>query len=365
MSVELVGRDEEVLRAEQFVTAVPRGARALVIEGEAGAGKTALWETAVRSARRGDMLVLEARPAEAEASFAHAALGDLVREHRDAVAGLPDLQRRALEAAVLLAESSGGKPEPQVVALAALGVLRALAGERPVVVAVDDVQWLDPPSAAVLAFAARRLRDERVGLLLAHRTAGGPAPIGLERAFDEDRLLRLPVPPLSLGAVLRLLQVRLDFVPARPVLHRLYELSGGNPFFALELARAVRAGSIRLEPGERLPGHAGRGDERQAGRPVAARAPGAGRGGLAAPADGRARGRRHGIRRRGAGRGRGGAGRGGAGRPRALRPSPARVRGLRGGRRPSTARAPRRGGRTRCRPGGARAPPGAGRRRPR
>jgi DNA-binding CsgD family transcriptional regulator len=167
---------------------------------------------------------------------------------------LPGVQRRALEVALLLDDERTATPDQQAVALATLAALRALARSAPLVVAVDDVQWLDPPTAAVLAFAARRLRDDRIGLLLALRTSGGaPAPLELDRPPAADRLDRLTLAPLSLGAVQRLLQRRLDWVPSRPLLHRVHELSGGNPFFALELGRALQAGSLRLDPGERLP----------------------------------------------------------------------------------------------------------------
>jgi DNA-binding CsgD family transcriptional regulator len=254
MSIELVGRDEELLSVGRFLGAIPRGARAMVIEGEAGAGKTSVWRAALDRAREDGAVVLSARPAQAETSFAHAALGDLIRAQHETMARLPSPQRRALETALLLADHDGETPDQQVIALAALGVLRALAERAPMVVAIDDVQWLDAPSAAVLRFAARRLGDDRVGLLLAQRTAGGePAPLELERALAPDRLTRVGLSPLSLGAVQHLLQLQLAYVPSRPVLHRLHELSGGNPFFALELARALRAGTLRLEPGERLP----------------------------------------------------------------------------------------------------------------
>ncbi len=254
MGVEVIGRDEELQAAERFLDAIPLGARALVIEGEAGAGKTAIWEATLGSAAARDVIVLRARPAEAETSFSHSALGDLLRGRHGTLARLPDPQRRALEVALVISDENGDAPDQQAVGLAALGTLRALAEEAPVVIAVDDVQWLDAPSAAVLSFAARRLRDHRVGILLALRTAGGePAPLGLDRALAGDRLARMPVPPLSLGAVQRLLQTHLGDLPPRPVLHRLHELSGGNPFFALELGRALRAGAIHLEPGERLP----------------------------------------------------------------------------------------------------------------
>ena len=254
MGAELIGRDEELRSIERFLEGVPTGARALVIEGEAGAGKTALWEAALGFAQGAGALALTARPAEAEASFAHAALGDLLGAHTEALRGLPRPQRRALEVALLLADEDGERPDQQAVALAALGVFRAIARDAPLVVAVDDVQWLDPPSAAVLGFAARRLGEGRIGLLLAMRTKGGePAPLGLERTFARERLARLELPPLSLGAVQRLLQLRLDWIPSRPVLHHVHELSGGNPFFALELGRALQAGTLHVEPGERLP----------------------------------------------------------------------------------------------------------------
>ena len=192
MSVALIGRDEELQRLGHFLEAVPQGARALVVEGEAGAGKTSLLRGALARASDGGALALTSRPAEAEASFAYAALGDLIRKHHDAWTQLPDPQRRALEIALLLADQEGGSPDQQVVAMAALGVLRALAGRAPLVVAVDDVQWLDAPSAAVLRFVARRLGDDPIGLLLAQRTpAIEQPPLGLSQALAADRLDRV------------------------------------------------------------------------------------------------------------------------------------------------------------------------------
>ena len=251
MEVELIGRDEELQRVQRFLDRA--GARTLLIAGEAGVGKTSLWQTAVGRAEAAGMGALAARPTEAETSFAHAALGDLLGPHPEVLEDLPAPQRRALEVALLVAERREA-PDQQAVALATLAALRALSRTAPLVVAVDDVQWLDRPTAAVLAFAARRLADEPVGLLIAQRTAGaGSAPLGLDRPPAADRLDRLVLAPLSLGAVQRLLQRRLGWVPSRPVLHQVHELSGGNPFFALELGRAVQAGSLHLRPGEPLP----------------------------------------------------------------------------------------------------------------
>ena len=197
------------------------------------------------------MRVIAARPTEAETSFAHAALGDLLGPHPECWRTSP-ARSAARSSSPPLAER-GEKPDQQAVALATLTGLRALARAAPLIVAVDDVQWLDRPSAAVLGFAARRLTDEPIGLLLAQRTAGAaPVPLDLDRAPPGDRLDPRSG-PLSLGAVQRLLQRRLGWVPSRPVLHQVHELSGGNPFFALELGRAVQEGSLHLQPGERLP----------------------------------------------------------------------------------------------------------------
>ncbi len=252
MEAELIGRDEELQRVQQFLQRVPTGSRALVIAGEAGVGKTALWQAALARAEAAGLRTTTSRPTEAETSFAHAGLGDLLGASPEVLADLRGPQRHALEVA-LLAEG-GEPPDRQAVAQAALAAFRTLARVAPLIVAVDDVQWLDRPTAAVLAFAARRLTDEPVGLLLSQRTAGAtPAPLDLDRPPAADRLDRLDLAPLSLGAVQRLLQRRLGFVPSRPVLHHVQELSGGNPFFALELGRALQAGSLHLEPGERLP----------------------------------------------------------------------------------------------------------------
>ena len=227
-----------------FVTELPRGGRAMVIEGEAGAGKTAIWEAALVAARDAGVTTLGARPAEAETAWSYAALRDLLEARRAALEGLPAPQARALAAALLLADAAEATPDQQVVALAALGALRALAGKGPLLVAVDDISGRCLVGPAVLSFVARRpSRRVQSALLLALRTPGGePARLGLEARPPAERLSaaraagsrprrREPPPPAD----------QLDYVPARPVLHRLHELSAGNPFFAARLGRALRA----------------------------------------------------------------------------------------------------------------------------
>src|SRR5262249_14326798 len=121
--------------------------------------------------------------------------------------------------------------------------LELLAAEAPVVVAIDDVQWLDPSSASALAFALRRLRAQPVLLLLTRRLGEAEATLELERAVGRGGVDRVPVAPLSVGATRQLLQTGLGRTFARPTLLRVHETSGGNPFYALELAQ-VLAGDV-------------------------------------------------------------------------------------------------------------------------
>ena len=168
------------------------------------------------------------------------------------MAGLPAPQRRALEAALLIEEPKGGRLDRRAVCTAFLNALRGIEG--PVALVVDDVHWLDPETSEALEFAARRLRASPCALLLARRAEEGEAvPLGLERALSPEGVHRTWVGPLSLGAVHELLHTRLGLVLPRPRLRRLHELSGGNPFYALELGRALQRGSIALDPGEELP----------------------------------------------------------------------------------------------------------------
>ena len=160
---------------------------------------------------------------------------------------LPSPQRRALEIALVLRDSENGVPDQAAIAFALLGALRIAVTDVPLVVAVDDLQWLDAPSAFALRFAARRLRDEPIGLLLSvrHDGDGGASGAGL---LSDERTQQIHVGGLSLGALQRLIQARLDLALPRPLLTRLHESSAGNPFYALELAHALGSGQRELEP---------------------------------------------------------------------------------------------------------------------
>jgi DNA-binding CsgD family transcriptional regulator len=244
MTSEIVGREEELAAVRGLVDGV--GPSMLVLEGDPGIGKSTLWSAGVVHASKNELRVLATRPAEAEHGLAHAALGDLFEGVLAEV--LPMLEpprRRALEVALLVEEASDDPVDRRALAVAVRDSLEALSQREPVVLAIDDVQWLDPSSAASLAFALRRLGANDVRVLLARRPAAGADVSDLDSAVRSDRIL---VGPLSVGAVHRLLLDRLGRSFARQTLLRIHERSGGNPFFALEIAQALEGEVDPLEP---------------------------------------------------------------------------------------------------------------------
>jgi DNA-binding CsgD family transcriptional regulator len=246
---EIVGREEEFASIHSFVGRTAGTAGALVLEGEAGIGKSTLWLAGVEYARAAGLRVLLSRPAEAERGLAYAGLGDLLGDVLDEV--LPALaapRRRALEIALLLEEVSSDPVDQRALGVAVRSVLQLLGERGPLLIAVDDVQWLDPSSSTALAYALRRVPANDVLLLLARRVVEGAQPSGLERAMDAERVQRVPVGPLSIGALHRFLRNRLGRAFARQTLLRIHEQSGGNPFFALELARVLDREIDLLEP---------------------------------------------------------------------------------------------------------------------
>ncbi len=236
----IVGRAAELVRLEELLDAIVDGPVALVLEGDIGIGKTTLWQAGLAAAARRSYHVLVCRPIECETQFGYAALGDLLADVPDShLAELPEPQRRALEVASLRLDPDDSDSSPRAVALGLLGVLRTSARDRPTVVGIDDVQWLDQPSESALSFLLRRLRDAPVGVIITRRGADGPAPLDLERALPEDRLLVLRVGSLEPAELDVLLEGRLDVPLSKRTRTRLSRRSGGNPFFALELARAL------------------------------------------------------------------------------------------------------------------------------
>jgi DNA-binding CsgD family transcriptional regulator len=256
----LVGRRAERAQIRSLLAAARRGqSGALVLVGEAGVGKTALLEDAA-SAR--GLRVLRARGVEAEAELPYAGLHTLLRPVLGLVPALPPPQREALGAALAL--DAARPAEPLAVCAATLVLLAAAAEDEPLLVLVDDAQWLDAESARAVGFAARRLADEGVAMLLAVRADEASS-------IATDDLEALPLAGLDAHDATELLG---DGVPAT-VARRLAAATNGNPLALLELGRGLTPAQLRgAEPvGE--PVAAGTAVQRAFGRRLDALPPGA------------------------------------------------------------------------------------------
>jgi DNA-binding CsgD family transcriptional regulator len=238
----VLGRFEATAQLEQFVEGLSAGPGSLVIEGEAGIGKTTLWRATVNGAGERGLHVLACRPAESETALAYSGLADLLAAvDRSALAILPAPQRHALEVALLLSDPTLRSPDPRAVFAAFGGIVRSLAGETPVLVAIDDLQWLDASSLWALEFTSRRLGDARVGILATARRPpdAGIMPRGLVPGAE---VLRLD--PLSPAAIHQLVKERVGLSLPRSTLLRLHRMTRGNPFFAIETARVLLASGL-------------------------------------------------------------------------------------------------------------------------
>lgn len=250
----LVGRSSEIEAVDRLVGKLREGPAALLLEGEAGIGKTTIWREGVARARSAGVHVLRAAPAESERSLTLGVLTDLLGSvGDDELRRLPPVQRHAIEVALLREARTGRPPDQRTLSVAVMSVLQGLAAVQPLLLAIDDAQWIDATSAAVLAFAVRRIADRRVGVLLDVRGRADPATLALVAAVPDDRRDRVQVGPLSLAALHQLFQVRLGRSFPRLVLLQIEGASGGNPLYAIEIARELSSTSGELRPGERLP----------------------------------------------------------------------------------------------------------------
>ncbi|MCW2982560.1 MAG: helix-turn-helix transcriptional regulator [Conexibacter sp.] len=229
----LIGRRDERAALDELL----EGARAqrsgvLVLTGEAGVGKTALLEHAIMSAD--DLRVIRVVGVESEMELAFAALHQLSGPLLDLLPRLPDAQREALQVAVGIRPGPGAAPDRFLVGLAVLTLLSEVADQQPLLVVVDDTQWLDRASAEALAFVARRMLAEPIALLFAVREptaalAGLPqlAVRGVAPA-DARTLLASVVPG------------RLD----EQIAAQLVAEARGNPLALLELPRTLSPGQV-------------------------------------------------------------------------------------------------------------------------
>jgi hypothetical protein len=169
----------------------------------------------------------------------YAGLTDLlVRVDETVLDDLPVPQRRALDAALLRGAEGGPPPDPRAVAASLLSVLDRLTAAGPVLVAIDDLQWLDEPTRRGVEYATRRAHGP-LATLTAQRAERMPDAHGAPCPADPARLRRVQVRAMSVRALHQVLHAETARSFSRPTMIRIAERSGGNPFFALQIARSL------------------------------------------------------------------------------------------------------------------------------
>jgi DNA-binding CsgD family transcriptional regulator len=252
---DVVGREPELATLEGVLDAIEPGPSALLLSGDAGIGKTTVWRRGLTGALERGYRTLSCTPVEAETRLSYAALGDLIEPILDeSLPTLPEPQRVALEMALLRSSRTGGRADQRAVSLAVLGCIRTVASTSPVVVAIDDAQWMDLPSARVWQFVVRRLKDEPICVLTAVRGSDAEVdPLGIVPAFPQERVHVVHIGPLSLDDVERVILDAVGEAFPRTTLSRIHEMSGGNPFFAQEIALALLRRGDDVGTAGRLP----------------------------------------------------------------------------------------------------------------
>ena len=241
----LLGRRTERAVLDQLLADVRNGgSQVLVVRGEAGVGKTALLNYATDSAP--DLRLLRAVGVQSEMELVFAALHQLCMPLLDRMKRIPEPQRRAL--ATVFGLAPGPAPDRFMVGLAVLSLISDLAAEQPVLVVVDDAQWLDSATAQTLGFVARRIGNEAVGLLFGAREVG----------VELNGLPDLAVDGLPDDEARALLGSAVEFLLDAPIRDRIVAETGGNPLALLQLPRGLTATQLAagfgLLGGQELPG---------------------------------------------------------------------------------------------------------------
>lgn len=255
-----LGRESELEAIGRALQDDAPAPRAVVLEGEAGIGKSTVWGAGIAHAMRSGYVVLSTRASQSETALSFAGLSDLLADVADDVLPhLPEPQRVALEVALLRRSPDLRAHGRRAVGAAALSTLRRLCSTRRVLLAIDDLPWLDRATADTLRFALRRLRTEPLRLLVTRRVADGlrsddadeTAP--LHELVPVESLERRRLGPLDASAIGRLLGERLGTPLPSQSVRLLAERTAGNPFWALEVGAALALNDSGNDPLSDLP----------------------------------------------------------------------------------------------------------------
>ena len=219
--MDLVGREAEGAAVLAGLGSGAAGARAVLLAGDAGIGKTAVWDWAAQQYRAAGGQILLSRATAAEARLPWVGLTDLLRSVPDPIVdSLPGPQGRALRT-VTLQSNAGGAADERIVGTAFLTALHRMADAAPVLLAIDDVPDFDPASWRALLFALRRLDHSDVRFLGTVRESRGDEASGLlGQSLPPDHWRQIRLGPLSVAALFELLRSRIGARLPRPLLVR-------------------------------------------------------------------------------------------------------------------------------------------------
>ncbi|BCI51336.1 transcriptional regulator [Mycolicibacterium litorale] len=239
MPLQLISRYAELSAVDALLDSVSTGTCVLVLEGEVGIGKSTVWRAGVERARTRGFRVLSAQPVASESAAAYSSLAELLAGVDTTVLDhLPAPQRLAIDRVLSPADDTGPGTDQRAVAAAMRSVVERLAQSGPVLVAIDDVQWLDPATALVMASVVRRSAGP-IGFLVTVRAGEADRAELRWEPSRPERLHRAQVHPMSVGGLHAMITHRLGRSLTRPKMAWIHEVSAGNPFHALELARAL------------------------------------------------------------------------------------------------------------------------------